>query len=331
MPNNDVTILVSGAGGFIGGMVVADLARRERLTIDGEERTIGRIVASDIEAAPLDRLREEFDKVDVMPGDLGDADMRRAIVDLAPDAIVHLAAVVSSAAEADFGLGLRVNVRALMDLLESLETVVTPPVFLFTSSIAVFATDDNSTIDEMEQPKPLSSYGTQKVIGELLVRDAARRGIVRGRTIRFPTISIRPGAPNRAASSFASGIVREPLKGEESILPVARSTRLHLAAPGTAIASVRHALSLEQDRLGDEITITLPGLSVTVEEMIEALERTAGTDATSRITERHDPAIAAIVSTWPGRVEAPRAESLGFRADSSVDDLIREHRDRGAD
>ena len=321
------TLLVTGAGGFIGRMVVESLAGSGRCIVDGSERMVGRIFASDIAEEAVRPLCDRFDVVEPLIGDFADPDVRRRIMDAAPDVVVHLAAVVSSAAEADFDLGLNVNVRALMDLISDFQSAATPPVFLFTSSVAVYAAAGNATIDETEEPKPLSSYGTQKVMGELLIRDATRRGILRGRTIRFPTISIRPGAPNKAASSFASGILREPLNGETSVLPVPRSTRLHLASPSMAVAAVRQALALEQSRIGTETTLTLPGLSVTVDEMIAALGQVAGPEAVTRIIEKPDPGIEAIVSTWPGRIEVPRASDLGFVTNTSLDELIREHMD----
>ncbi|RFC64580.1 NAD-dependent epimerase/dehydratase family protein [Fulvimarina endophytica] len=328
MHDEGATIVVTGAGGFIGAMVVEDLASRGTVTIGGRDRTIGRIVALDIAEGPLDDLARRQAKVESIAGDLADEGIREAILASKPDAIIHLAAVVSSAAEADFDLGLAVNVRSLMDLLSAVQRLDQAPVFVFASSVAVFSAQGNADIDEDLEPRPLSSYGTQKVIGELLVRDAARRGIIDGRTIRFPTISIRPGAPNKAASSFASGIVREPLKGETSILPVSRDTRLHLASPSNAVAAVIRTLSLERSEIGQETTITLPGLSVTVAEMLDTLERVAGPETAGLVTDQEDAAISTIVSTWPGRVAAPRAERLGFTAETSFEEIVREHMER---
>lgn len=321
----DKTVLVTGAGGFIGRMCVEDLATQPRLRIDGREEDIGRILASDIAEAPLVDLAERHDRVEALPGDLTDKTVRERIAAEAPDVVVHLAAVVSSAAEADFDLGLTVNLKALIELVSTLAKAPDPPVFVFTSSVAVFACEGNADIDERHVPEPMSSYGAQKVMGELLVRDAARRGALRGRTIRFPTISVRPGKPNKAASSFASGIAREPMAGVPARLPVRRDLRLHLASPNNAIAALRHAIGLSQTDLKADTTITLPGLTVTVAEMIAALGRVAGPEAMDLIAEERDPAVEAIVETWPGHIDAPRARRLGFAPDDSFDDILREH------
>lgn len=320
-----MNVLVTGAGGFIGRMVVADLAGVDAIPADGDEADLSRIFAADIEAEPVEDLAASHDRVIAISGDLAAEATQQAILQAAPDVIVHLAAVVSSAAEADFDVGLRVNVLALLDLIDVCRRLDRPPVFVFTSSVAVFGCEGNETIDDTRQPTPLSSYGTQKVMGELLVRDASRKGFMRGRSIRFPTISVRPGKPNKAASSFASGIIREPLAGKPSELPVDHELRLHLASPEKAVEAVRHAIALRQGALEGETTITLPGITVTVGEMIEALRRIAGDDAAALIEERPDPDIAAIVRTWPGKVETPRARALGFEPDQSFDDLVHAH------
>ncbi len=323
-----ITVLVTGAGGFLGRMCVEDLVARPELEVDGETRTVARILASDIAEAPLAELASAHDMVEALPGDLSDRAVLDRVAAAEPDVVIHLAAVVSSAAEADFDLGLNVNLRALIDLVSLFARAATPPVFVFTSSVAVFSCDGNADIDDACVPRPKSSYGTQKVMGEMLVNDASRRGALRGRTVRFPTISVRPGKPNKAASSFASGLAREPMAGETAKLPVRRDLRLHLASPNTATAALRRAVGLAQRDLDGDTTITLPGLSVSVDEMIETVGRVAGAEAVERIVEERDPAIEAIVDTWPGRIDAPRAERLGFRPDASFEDLLREHQAR---
>lgn len=315
-------VLVTGAGGFVGALVVADLAERGRLVVDGREEAVEAVVANELDAETAEALAARHDRVTALAGDLCDPATVEAVVAAAPDVVVHLAAVVSSAAEADFDLGLRVNLDATRALVDAARALERPPVFVFTSSLAVFACDDNETIDEDRLPTPMSSYGTQKVMGELLVRDASRKGFVRGRSIRFPTIVVRPGRPNKAASSFASGIIREPLAGERAVLPVSRDLGLHLASPESAVAAVRHAIALEQGALGTGTTITLPGLSVSVAEMIDALERIAGPEAAALIEEAPDEGIRAIVSSWPSGIRTPRAEALGFARDASFDDIV---------
>ena len=238
---------------------------------------------------------------------------------------MHLAAVVSSAAEADFDLGMEVNLQSTLKLLDACHRPEKPPVVIFSSSVAVFSCADNETIQDTCLPEPQSSYGSQKLIGELLVRDATRKGFINGRSLRFPTISVRPGKPNLAASSFASGIIREPLAGLPSTLPVGQGLRLHLASPRVALKAMLHAISLQQDPLNGETTITLPGISVTVAEMVEALARVAGAQVAALIKHAPDPNIEAIVASWPGKIVTPRALALGFQADAGFDDLILHH------
>jgi nucleoside-diphosphate-sugar epimerase len=245
-----------------------------------------------------------------------------------PDLIIHLAAVVSGQAEADWDLGLAVNLHGTLGLIAACTKMARPPVFVFSSSVAVFSCANNDTITEDALPAPRSSYGTQKLMGELLVRDATRRGTIRGRSIRFPTISVRPGAPNRAASSFASGILREPLAGLPAILPVGRDLRLHLASPEKALDYTLRACALTQDKLGDQTTLTLPGISVTVAEMIDTLAQVAGQEVAARITPEFDPAVQAIVASWPGEILCPRTRDLGFVPNTGIAELIEEHRRR---
>ena len=321
-------IVVTGAAGFIGQMVVRALDAAQTVTLDGVERRVSAILAVDIAAEPLAGLAADCRRVHPVQGALGDAEVLNRIVSDAPDLVVHLAAVVSGQAEADWGLGMDVNLQGTIALIEACRRMARPPVFIFSSSVAVFSCADNDTITEDTLPAPRSSYGTQKLMGELLVRDATRRGFIRGRSLRFPTISIRPGAPNRAASSFASGILREPMAGLPAILPVGRDLRLHLASPEKALEYTLRACALEQDQLGDTTTLTLPGITVTVGEMIDTLAQIAGADVAARITPAHDPAIEAIVASWPGEILCPRARSLGFEPNTGIAALIEEHRRR---
>ena len=194
---------------------------------------------------------------------------------------------------------------------------------VYTSSIAVFGAPFPDPIGDDFHPTPLTSYGTQKLIGEALLADYSRRGFFDGVGIRLPTVSVRPGAPNAAASSFFSGIIREPLAGQEATLPVSRDVRHPHASPRAAIGFLVHAAELDTSRLGPRRNLTMPGVSVTVGEQIEALGRVAGPDVMKLITEAADPAVGAIVAGWPQRFEAARAIDLGFEADGSYDDIIR--------
>lgn len=321
-------ILVTGAAGFIGQMVVDALAARDSLLLNGTERRIAAIIASDIAEAPLTGLASRHRRVHAVAGALSDTQVLDRITEVAPDLVIHLAAVVSGQAEADYDLGMAVNLQSTIDLINACRKMAKPPVFLFSSSVAVFSCAANDTISEDTLPAPRSSYGTQKLMGELLVRDATRKGFILGRSLRFPTISVRPGAPNKAASSFASGIIREPLAGQDAILPVGRDLRLHLASPERALAYTLHAAGLAQDDIGPDTTLTLPGVTVTVGAMIDTLSRVAGADVAARIKPAQDPAIEAIVASWPGQIITPRAQALGFQPDTDFADLVTAHMSR---
>ena len=321
-------IVVTGAAGFIGQMVVRAMAARDTLLLDGVERHISAILAIDIAEAPLATLAATQRRVHALPGTLDDPAVLARIASDAPDLIIHLAAVVSGQAEADWDLGMAVNLRGTLALIEACRRMARPPVVIFASSVAVFSCADNDTITEDTLPAPRSSYGTQKLMGELALRDASRRGFLKARSLRFPTISVRPGAPNRAASSFASGIIREPLAGQAAALPVSRDLRLHLASPAKALEYTLHACGLEQAALGGETTLTLPGISVTVGEMIDTLARLAGQDVAAHITPQPDAGIAAIVASWPGEIRCPRAAALGFMPNTGIAELIEEHQHR---
>lgn len=321
-------ILVTGAAGFIGQMVVNALASRDVLLLNGTERRIAAILATDIAEAPLNDLAARHHRVHAIPGALSSTSILDRITEDAPDLVIHLAAVVSGQAEADYDLGMAVNLQSTIDLINACRGMAKPPVFLFSSSVAVFSCAANDTIAEDTLPAPRSSYGTQKLMGELLVRDATRKGFILGRSLRFPTISVRPGAPNKAASSFASGIIREPLAGQDAVLPVGHDLRLHLASPDRALAYTLHAAGLAQDVVGPDTTLTLPGVSVTVGAMVATLARIAGQNVADRIKPAHDPAIEAIVASWPGQILTPRALALGFEPDTDFADLVTAHMGR---
>ena len=321
-------VVVTGAAGFIGQMVVRALDAAGTVTLDGAERRIAAILAVDIAGEALAALAQSCRRVHPLQGGLGEAAVLNRIASDAPDLVIHLAAVVSGQAEADWDLGMDVNLQGTIALIEACRRMARPPVFVFSSSVAVFSCAANDTITEDELPAPRSSYGTQKLMGELLVRDATRKGFLRGRSLRFPTISIRPGAPNKAASSFASGILREPLAGLPAVLPVGRDLRLHLASPDKALDYTLRACALRQDDIGAATTLTLPGITVTVGEMIDTLAQIAGPEVAGRITPAPDPAIEAIVASWPGEILCPRARALGFAPNTGIAELIEEHRRR---
>lgn len=244
-----------------------------------------------------------------------------------PDVIIHLAAIVSSEAEADFEKGYAINLDGTRALFEAIRLAGDGycPRVVFTSSLAVFGAPLPDRIGDDHILAPLTSYGTQKAIGELLLADYSRRGFFDGIGIRLPTICIRPGRPNRAASGFFSNILREPLKGEPAILPVDPSVEHWFASPETAVDFILHAAALDTAQLGDRRNLTMPGVNATVADQIEALRTIAGDEAVALIRSEPDPAIETIIAGWPRGFETTRANELGFVPDASMEAIIRRH------
>ena len=312
-------VLITGGAGFLGQGLTEELLRRGRLRgADGVERSIERIVLADIVGAP-----QHDPRVEQLVGDITDRALLERAVDGQTTAIFHLAAIVSGQAEADFDLGMRVNVDGTRTLLDVCRGAGHVPRVIFASSVAVYGGALPAVVLDTTPLTPQSSYGAQKAIGELLVSDYTRKGFIDGRSLRLPTVTVRPGKPNAAASSFASGIIREPINGDESICPVAPETRMWVISPGTAIRCFVHAHELDARRLGHERAFNLPGLSVTVSEMVDSLRRIAGDEAAARIRWQPDARIVRLVETWPGTFEPRRALEFGFPRDSSFDDFVR--------
>ncbi|MFT3973233.1 MAG: SDR family oxidoreductase [Amaricoccus sp.] len=258
--------------------------------------------------------------------DLRDGAAVAAVAADRPDVIFHLAAIVSGEAEADFEKGYAVNFDGTRTLFEAIRAQPDYcPRVVFTSSIAVFGAPFPDAIPDAYHLTPLTSYGTQKAMGELLLADYSRRGFFDGVGIRLPTICIRPGRPNKAASGFFSGILREPLVGQEAVLPVEDDVRHWHASPRAAVGFLRHAMTLDTAPLGARRSLTMPGLSATVGEQIEALRRVAGDKAAGLIRRVPDATIRGIVAGWPTRFDAARATGLGFRAETSFDEIIAAH------
>ena len=258
-------------------------------------------------------------------GDLAVPATAQRLVDGRPDVVVHLAAVVSGEAEADFDKGYRVNLDGTRTLLETIRAAAYRPRVVLASSIAVFGAPLPTPIPEDFATLPLTSYGTQKAIDELLLADYSRRGFVDGVGIRLPTICIRPGAPNKAASGFFSNILREPLVGKEAVLPVPETVRHWHASPRSAVGFCLRAATVDTELIGPRRTLSMPGLSATVGEQIEALRRVGGEAAVRLIRHEPDPQIMEMVGNWASALEATRAERLGFVAETSFDEIIRVH------
>jgi nucleoside-diphosphate-sugar epimerase len=306
---------------MIGRRLVAELVREGRLG-DAE---ISRLSLVDL-VAP-DRPAGWSGTTECASADLADPAAAEALVASRPDVIFHLAAVVSGEAEADFDLGYRVNLDGTRAVLEAIRAAHTTdgycPRLVFSSSIAVFGAPLPEVTPEDFAATPVSSYGTQKAIGELLLADYTRRGVVDGVGIRLPTICIRPGRPNRAASGFFSAILREPLAGREAILPVPETVRHWFASPRSAVRFCLWAASIDSELIGPRRTLSMPGLSASVGEQIDALRRVAGEQAVRLIRRQPDPSIMRIIESWPQALDASRAERLGFRAETTFDEIIK--------
>jgi len=314
-------VLIIGAAGMVGRKLGAALAKAGRV---GARDITGVTLADVIEPASLGLPNENR-----VATDLSAPGAAAALVSSRPDLIFHLAAIVSGEAEADFDKGYRINLDGTRYLLEAIrqEGLKSPylPRLVFTSSIAVFGAPFPDAIGDEFFSTPLTSYGTQKAIGELLLNDYSRKGFVDGIGIRLPTITVRPGKPNKAASGFFSNILREPLSGQEAVLPVSRDVRHWFASPRAAVGFLLHAASLDTAKLGWRRTLSAPGLSATVGDEIEALRRVAGDKAVALIREEPDATIAKIVEGWPRNFDTRRAESLGFTAEKNFDEIIRIH------
>lgn len=300
-----MTITITGASGFLGQRIARRLAAR------GE-----RLLLADLVAPPSPPPGAQ-----VVVGAISDGETLARAITEETTAVISLAAVVSSGAEANFAHGYDVNLVGLRAQLERCRTLGTRPRFVFTSSLAVFGAVPS--VDDQTAAMPQSSYGTQKAIGELMVNDYGRRGFVDGRTLRLPTVSIRPGKPNAAASGFASGILREPLAGLPSTCPVGEDLGIWLASPATVTEAILHGYDLPADALAPWRAINTPGITVSVGEMMAALERAGGDRSLVRF--ERDPAIEAIVGSWPSRFETPRALELGFPSAADLDATIAEH------
>lgn len=313
-------VLIIGAAGMVGRKFLA------RLATDGTlgARAVDRVTAHDCVAA--DPPDAPF-PIETITGDFpADGEAERLIAGR-PDLIVHLAAIVSGEAEQDFDKGYRINLDGSLKLLAAIRAAGEGyhPRLVFASSIAVYGAPFPDTIPDTYFHTPLTSYGTQKAITELLLHDHVRKGFLDGIGLRLPTIVVRPGAPNKAASGFFSNILREPLAGQEAVLPVPDTVRHWMASPRAAVGFLLHAatMSLPDDVNGR--SYTMPGHAATVGEMIAALERVAGPGPVSRIRREPDPFVAGIVGGWPQAFEAKVAQALGFEAESDMDTIIRIH------
>jgi len=313
-------VLITGGAGFLGKRLARRLLELGSLTgADGGKRRIEQLVLLDVVEA------EGFNdpRVRVVTGDIADTALLDSVIDADTVSVFHLAAIVSGQAEADFDLGMRINLDASRQLLDVCRRRGHTPRVVFTSSVAVYGGALPDMVLDTTALNPRSSYGVQKAIGELLVGDYSRRGFIDGRVLRLPTISVRPGRPNKAASSFASGIIREPLQNQEAICPVSKETRLWLLSPRQAIESLIVGHELEAKVLETGRTVNLPGISVTVAEMVAALEKLSSRETVQLIRWQPDPVVERIVGSWPGRWDVTRATAMGFSCDKDFEAIVR--------
>ena len=317
-------IVITGAAGMIGRKLTA------RLLADGKlnGRAIERFTLQDVVPFPAEPLPASArPAATIVASDLAAPGEADKLIAARPDLIYHLAGVVSGEAELDFDKGYRVNLEGMQALLAAIRKAGESyhPKLIFTSSIAVYGAPFPFAIPDDFHLTPLTSYGTQKAMCELLLADHHRRGMLDGIGIRLPTICVRPGKPNKAASGFFSGIIREPLAGQEAVLPVADTVRHTVATPRAAVGFLVHAAGLTREQLGPRINLAMPGVCCTVAEQIEALRRVAGDTVVARIKHAPDELIMRIVAGWPQRIEAKRAAALGFTAEGSFEEIIKIH------
>jgi nucleoside-diphosphate-sugar epimerase len=314
-------ILITGAAGMIGRKLVARLVASGALN----GKPIDKLTLIDVSAPQ--KPQGFTGSVESGAADIADAAAARAAVAGRPDVIFHLAAVVSGEAELDFEKGVHVNLDGSRALIEAIRAAGDGycPRLVFTSSIAVFGAPFPESIADDFHLTPLTSYGTQKAIVELLLADYTRRGFLDAIGIRLPSIVVRPGRPNKAASGFFSSIIREPLAGEEAVLPVEDSVLHWHASPRAAVRFLIHAAGVDREKLGPRVSLTMPGVCCTVAEQIAALRRIAGDKVAGRIRREPDPLVARIVAGWPSRFDPRRALALGFQAETSFDEIIRVH------
>lgn len=312
-------VVITGGTGMLGRrLAIRILARAELLGPDGMPETVDKLVLFDafepVEPPPDDP------RVEIVTGDICDPATVEGLIDGETDAVFHFAAVVSGGAEADFDLGYAVNLEGGRNVLEAARRTGRCPRIVFTSSLAVYGGE--RSIDDSTALTPQTSYGAQKAIGELLVNDYTRKGFVDGRTLRLPTIVVRPGKPNKAASGFASSILREPLQGDEVSNPVSRDTRMLILSPKRAVQAFIDVHNADGDVLGPNRSVMMNGISPSIGEMLDALRQIGGDAVADRVRDEPDALVQTIVDSWPWYADGARARALGMEPDASVSEII---------
>lgn len=312
-------ILILGGGGFLGQKLAAQLVAQKTINVQGSAGNITSIQLLD-KYWPVQPVENPL--LEYTTGDITDEEIMLEALQRLPDVIFHLAAVVSGEAEKNFDLGLQVNLQANLRLLENIRTLKKVPVLVFSSTCAAFGGDPGTTVLDDTMPWPQSSYGTQKVLTEYLINDYSRRGWVHGRSLRLPTIAVRPGKPNAATSSFVSSMIREPLQGLRASCPVSNDVYVWILSPNKVIYNLIHAAALTNKHLGYRRMINLPGQTVQIRQWVAALDNIAGYTASALIDWTPDEFIQKIVLTWPPFFDTALAESMGFQKDERIEDII---------
>ena len=313
-------VLITGGAGFLGRRLAKKLLQKGTLkNAEGIEEKIDKLILFDV----IPALGISDSRVSFVTGDIFDQDAPNSVIDAETTSIFHLAVVVSSLAETDFDLGMRVNFDATRMLLETCRRLGHCPKIVFASSLAVYGGNLPEGVHDDTALNPRTSFGAQKALGEILVSDYSRKGFIDGRALRLPTISVRPGKPNKAATSFSSSIIREPLNNMETVCPVTADMHLWLLSPRQAVECLVWGHDLGAESFGINHVLNLPGVSVTVGEMVEILGKIAGQATVRKIRWEADPVIQRIIGGWPARWDMDRAHMLGFRGDPDFETIVR--------
>lgn len=313
-------VVITGAAGFLGQKLALALVKRGHLIgPSGKAEPIDRLTLFDV-VAPA---HPGDNRVEIVTGDISDRGLIASLIDRDTGSVFHFASIVSAGAEEDFDLGYRVNLQGALAVIDACRALPHAPRLVFTSSLATYGGEYNVEVDDGTPQTPQTSYGTQKAIGELLINDYSRKGFLDGRSLKLPTIVVRPGKPNKAASTFASSIIREPLQGQSAICPVAPEVSMALLSPRRTVEAFVHAHDLPAQAWGPWRSCNLPGIDAKISELVAAMGRVAGNDPVKLIKWQPDPVIQKIVATWPGRFGWAKAKCLGFKPDESVDEIIR--------
>jgi nucleoside-diphosphate-sugar epimerase len=314
-------VVITGGAGFLGQKLARKLlSGASILGPEGKPQDVTRLTVFDVAAPAADIAQDK--RVRAVTGDIGDKATVDGVVADNAASVFHLAAVVSAGAEADFDLGMRVNLDGTRHVLEACRRLPRPPRVVFTSSVAVYGGDMPPVIRDDTPLTPQTSYGAQKAMGEFMINDMSRKGFIDGRALRLPTIVVRPGKPNKAASTWASSIIREPLQGDTVECPVEPTTEMYVLSPRRMVQSFLHAHDLPAERFGFNRALFLPGLTIPVSQMLEGLKRVGGQAAVDKVKFVPDPNIRRIVAGWPMRFDAARARALGFKADDNFDQIV---------